>query len=297
VGSFHISAAASPTDVRVGDPINLEVALSGPSYLDYVRLPNLSLSPGMAAGFTIPDERPQGIVKGRAKIFTQAIRAKSVNVEEIPGIALNYFNPETGLYETARTNPIPIKVDATRMLTSADLDGIDPATQAATDEPPRLASNYEASDALVRRKPGVLQFTSAGWLVALAAPPLVFFGLLGLLRLRERQPEVRVNAAAQRALKELQSLNNPSPDDAAHLWREFLGAKLGMAPLALTYADVEGRLRDGGASPELLDETAEVFRACDQARFSGAQGTASFEATVARAVKACQSIDQLEGLL
>jgi hypothetical protein len=86
VGSFHISAAASPTDVRVGDPINLEVALSGPSYLDYVRLPNLSLSPGMAAGFTIPDERPQGIVKGRAKIFTQAIRAKSVNVEEIPGI-------------------------------------------------------------------------------------------------------------------------------------------------------------------------------------------------------------------
>jgi hypothetical protein len=70
-----------------------------------------------------------------------------------------------------------------------------------------------------------------------------------------------------------------------------------MAPLALTYADVEGRLRDGGASPELLDETAEVFRACDQARFSGAQGTASFAETVARAVKACQSIDQLEGLL
>ncbi len=297
VGSFHISAAASPTDVRVGDPINLEVALSGPEYLDYVRLPSLSLSPKMAAGFTIPDERPQGIVKGKSKIFTQAIRAKSVNVEEIPAITLNYFNPETGHYETAQTAPIPVKVDATRMLTSADLDGIDPATQAATNEPPKLAPNYEAPDALIRDKPGVLQFASAGWLLALAAPPMVFLGLLGLMRFRERQPEVRVNEAAERALKELQSLTNPSPDDAARLWREYLGAKLGVAPLALTYADVEGRLREEGASAELLAESSEVFRACDQARFSGAQGTASFDQTVARAIQACQSIDQLEGLL
>jgi hypothetical protein len=92
------------------------------------------------------------------------------------------------------------------------------------------------------------------------------------------------------------SLHNPSPDDAAQLWREFLGAKLGMAPLALTYADVEGRLLDEDASAELLAETAEVFRAYDQARFSGAQGTASFEAVVAHAIEVCQSIDQLEGL-
>ncbi|MDA0207143.1 MAG: BatD family protein [Acidobacteria bacterium] len=297
VGSFHISAAASPTDVRVGDPINLEVALSGPEYLDYVRLPSLSLSPGMATGFTIPDERPQGIVKGRAKIFTQSIRARSLNVEEIPAIALNYFNPETGLYEVTGTNPIPITVDATRMLTSADLDGIDPWTQNATNEPPRLAPNYEAADALIRDKPGVRQFTSAAWLLAIAAPPMIFLSLLGLLRFRGRQPEVRVNAAAQRALKQLQSLTDPSPDDAAQLWREYLGAKLGVAPLALTYADVEGRLRDEGASAELLQESAQVFRACDEARFSGAQGTASFEETVARAIRACQSIDQLEGLL
>lgn len=296
VGSFNISAAANPTDVRVGDPINLEVALSGPAYLDYVRLPNLAQSPEMAAGFTIPDQRPQGIVKGRSKIFTQAIRAKSVNVEEIPAISLNYFNPETGKYETARTNPIPIQVDATRMLTSADLDGIDPATQAATNEPPKLAPNYEADDALLRDKHGALQFSSAGWLMALAAPPMIFLGLLGLMRFRERQPEVRVNAAAQRALKELQSLSNPSPDDAARLWREFLGAKLGVPPLALTYADVAGRLRDEGASAQLLEQSAEVFRACDQARFSGAQGTASFAETVARAIDACQSIDQLESL-
>lgn len=297
VGSFHISAAASPTDVRVGDPINLEVALSGPEYLDYVRLPSLASNPEMAAGFTIPDERPQGIVKGQAKIFTQAIRAKSVNIAEIPAIALNYFNPETGAYETARTSPIPIQVDATRMLTAADLDSVDPTTQAVTNEPPRLAPNYESPDALVRRGPGVLQFTSPAWLLALSAPPLVFLSLLGLMRFRQRQPEVRVNEAAQRALTELKSLSNPSPDDAARLWREFLGAKLGMTPLALTYADVEGRLRNHGASPELLNETAEVFRACDQARFSGAQGTASFEATVARAVEACQAIDRLEGLL
>jgi hypothetical protein len=296
VGSFHISAAASPTDVRVGDPINLEVALSGPEYLDYVRLPSLASSSEMAAGFTIPDQRPQGIVKGQTKIFTQAIRAKSVNVAEIPAIALNYFNPETGAYETARTNPIPIQVAATRMLTSADLDSIDPTTQTATNEPPRLAPNYEAPDALVRRRPGVLQFTSAGWLLALAAPPIVFWGLLGLLRFRQRQPQVRVNEAADRALKELQALANPSPDDAARLWREYLGAKLGVAPLALTYADVEGCLRDEGASMELLAETAEVFRACDQARFSGAQGTASFEATVGRAIQACQAIDRLDGL-
>ena len=64
----------------------------------------------MAGNFKIPEEMAPGEIKDRVKVFTQTVRAKHPDVKEIPEIELPYFNTETGKYEVARSDAIPLSV-------------------------------------------------------------------------------------------------------------------------------------------------------------------------------------------
>ena len=123
MGTYRISAEAAPTDVSVGDPITLKIALSGPDYLAETRLPPLGAQPALARDFKIPKERAAGEVSGRSKIFTQTVRPLRPDVREIPPIGLSYFDPAANAYKTVRTEPIPIQVKAARVVTALDAEG------------------------------------------------------------------------------------------------------------------------------------------------------------------------------
>ena len=123
IGSFRFTAEAQPTDVSVGDPITLELEISGPEYLDYIRLPELQGQDRLRRDFQIPTDPPPGSIVGKRKVFTRTIRARTAAAREIPALTLNYFNPETGRYETASTDAIPLEVRGARVLTAADAEG------------------------------------------------------------------------------------------------------------------------------------------------------------------------------
>ncbi len=72
------------------------------------------------------------------KEFSQTFRALSANVTQIPPIELNYFNPRSRTYEVARTDPIPLTVHGTRVVTARDAEGL-----AA---PPAAGSEVESSE-------------------------------------------------------------------------------------------------------------------------------------------------------
>ncbi len=287
VGSFALDVMASSTEVRVGDPIQLVFTLSGPAYLDYARLPHLSSNRALDSNFIIPNERPQGLMRADAKVFTQAVRARTVDVTEIPSIQLNHFDPEMGQYAVARTTPIPISVTATRMLTSADLGEIGIRASEVDSAAPKLAPNYEDLSFIEDSGPGL-------FVGALALPPLIFGLLFALQRRRGRSQKIAVNFEAQRAMDELQSLSRAESGNVARLLRDYLGAKLGVPTPALTYVDVDGPLVAAGAPSELKRDLQELFRLCDEDQFAGSGGGAENLATGASRV--CQAIDGLEAL-
>lgn len=285
VGAFTLAATADPVDVRVGDPINLQISVGGPDYVDYVRLPHLSSNHALADGFVIPEERPQGVVRGDAKVFQQAVRAKTVDVTEVPPLQLNYFDPESRSYAVARTAPIPIAVEATRMLTSADLGDLGlPAVGDRTDQP-ELAGNHEDLAAL--SVPG-----SGLYWAALSMPPVLFGLLLVATRRKDVESGSSVNAEAQAALRHLESLAGANADDISRALREFLSAKFGVPAVALTYADLEPLLVHASATQELQDQLQSVFRRCDEARFAGSHSDSA--ALNHDALNACRAIDSLE---
>jgi len=114
VGRFEISVNASPTDVKVGDPISVDIVVNGVGNFDNVPVP--TFQPDNATLWRTyearrnqdPTQTSDGVTSGRVT-FTQIVIPQG-QVTEMPGFTMSYFNPETGSYETLRSSTIPLNV-------------------------------------------------------------------------------------------------------------------------------------------------------------------------------------------
>lgn len=289
VGPYRIEAQAEPTQVNVGDPIALKVVLSGPLHLDHVRLPPLNRQAALARDFRVPAEAPEGRTEGRARIFTQTVRALRADVERIPPLELPYFDTDSGEYRVARSQPIALTVHAARVVTAQDAEGLEPAGPAGSAVEPwtrGIAHNYEGPGLLVDRQWGPERWAdSAAWRFALAAPPLAYLVLLaasGAVRRRRADPQAR---RARRAYAEFcRTLKRASTQDAgrakgiaADALRTYLGGKLRRPAGALLYADVEAPLRKAGVSGDVLQRLGRLFAHCEAERYAGQSTMSSGE--------------------
>lgn len=297
IGEYTIEADAHPTEVNVGDPITLNLKIGSGGYLGSVRLPPLGEQYALSRDFKIPQEMASGETKGRAKQFTQTIRAKHPDVSSIPPIELSYFDPAAGEYRTSTTEPIALSVKGTRIVTAQDAEGITGSgiqqTQIESSER-GIAHNYVDADALVSQSESFSeQLRSPLWLASILLPPLTFFGLLGL-RLaqgRESHSERRARRAHADWADSARSLSSDHPDQVLATLREYLGARLDFAAGALTFQDVEAPLLAASVSTDELDSLKGVIDRCEAGRFAGAAFGSSGD-LVADAKSAIDAIEE-----
>ncbi len=172
VGQYKIVVDASPTDVRVGDSINLNLGIVGTGPMELVQAPPLSELPSLA-DFKISNDPLAGFVQDDAKVFSVKLRPKHANIREIPPVAFSFFNPETEKFETVYSQSIPIQVQQADTLA---LDSIVAAqTQRNSDQQPATSMTTPAATNFINdSSPAVLvsRSTSARpwWLVWVIAP-------------------------------------------------------------------------------------------------------------------------------
>ncbi len=282
VGPFRIKASAAPTEVNVGDPITLTLEVSGPPYLGNVDLPPLREQPALARDFKIPAERADGIVKGKVKKFTQTLRAMHPGVKEIPPIELAYFDPRSGRYRIARTDPIPITVKATRIVTAGDVEGLGAAAPAQAEvrsAEAGIAFNYEGPDVLVNQAFGTeVWLRRPLWIAGLGLPPLVYFALLGIQLYRRRRDADAGSRRARQAFRKLsRRLRQIRPENTDAFYaavlgamRDYLGSRFDLPPGALTFSDLKPVLEAHGAGEDLIREWKRLFDRCEAGRYAGA---------------------------
>ncbi len=276
IGAYSIEADARPTEVNVGDPITLNLKIGSKGYLGGVRLPPLSEQYALARDFKIPEEMAGGEIRGSAKYFTQTIRAKHSAITAIPPIELSYFDPQTGRYHTAKTEPIGLSVKGARIVTAQDAEGIGGAGIRQTpieSSEQGIAHNYVDADSLVSQSASLAErLVSPFWLGAMLLPPLVFFGFAGarLLQGRESPVERLARKAYARWLAAAAAASGERPDAILAAMREYLGARLNLAPGALTYRDVQERLAQTGVDGDALGRLKAVFERCEAGRYAGA---------------------------
>ena len=308
VGRFQVEATASPTEVSVGDPVTLAVSVSGPEYLDNVELPALAKEPAIEQDFKVPEEIAAGVVRGTIKQFTQTLRPKSAEVKAVPPIKIPYFNPDSGRYEIAQSKPIPLSVKATRVLTSADVEGKPGETTVRKSELENwsqgIAYNYEGPELLERQIFRISTIVASPlWLAAMLVPFLGFVALLVFTRVRQRQAadpdRLRSRKAFFRFKARVRAMGagGSRGSDACALLldavRAYLGDKLRHNGSALTFADIEGKLKERGVSAELSERLRGLFVACEQGSYGGMSLHKPFEELVKEALDVIRSLDRV----
>ena len=288
VGDFSLEAAATPTSVRVGDPIRFRVALESRGPMTAAPELPIASDPRFTGDFRVDgDAAPEPTRSG--VMIERTLRARRDDVAAIPPVELAYFDPGEGRYRVARTAPIPLEVAPTRVVTLADAQGDateSPSGRALESRAGGLAANVTSPHALrPERFSLVAVMTAPATLALLAAPPAVFVaaGALALARTRSEKnaPDAQRRRALAGARRELREAD--APDRVAAALRAALAAALPGAPASLTPADARSRI-----AGEPGEEIASVLEACDAARFGGT--SADTRDLAARAERALDAV-------
>ncbi|WP_170157499.1 BatD family protein [Roseimicrobium gellanilyticum] len=115
VGEFAIGLVAEPLEVNVGDPISVELSISGSGNFDSVSVPTLTDPKNWKLYPPRKFQPNDGIFAQRSGSreqrvsFTQIILPNKV-VKEIPPFEFTFFSPTKKQYVVLTTQPVPIKV-------------------------------------------------------------------------------------------------------------------------------------------------------------------------------------------
>ena len=231
-GNVRMKVSANPRQVRVGDPITLELAFSGVDD-PYVVFPPLKQYLG--EDFKIPADRSPDAIDGKTKTVTQTIRAVSEQTSGIPALRIPYFNTEKGEYGYLESDPLPLTVEASATVGIEDLEGDTGGSGKVSTEKLKegMYFNYGGPDLLVTSKPLVPAVLSSPWFwLALLLPPLAAAGLFVFYTLfpqiRQKQLERRTARQELKAIEKKMHGKGAAGEDGEQLINAFLSNHFGI---------------------------------------------------------------------
>lgn len=274
IGNFTATSNTTENSVKTGDPITVEVAITGKGNFSRVSMPKLA---GMKNWKVYPSSHEFAaadvIGQSGAKVFKQVIVPLSPDVTEIPPFELSYYNPDSKTYESTRSEPIPLTVSGAAISASS---GTMQSAAAPTPD-----SDGEAEQMKVQGENSVIVLAPSPlyarpWFLViqgLALMAVLLAIMIQGLRKITRNPDRVASQSLQRSLKQasVEMDQAIAKNDVAaffeslrHTLQVFVGRNLGLEPAAVTAADVS----DG--------EIRELLNAADTVAFSG-QSIASSE--------------------
>lgn len=111
VGSFQFHIQASPTRLKVGEPITLKMMIAGKGNLESVKTPALETGPefkSYESESKIQKEAKTGIP---VKVFERVLVPRKEGEYEIPSVTFEYFDTGTESYRTVTSDPITVTVE------------------------------------------------------------------------------------------------------------------------------------------------------------------------------------------
>ncbi|MCP4453959.1 MAG: protein BatD, partial [Planctomycetes bacterium] len=300
VGRYTISATATPLQVDVGQAITLTLGIGGNPFLKPVEWPDLAANAELGSHFSIPPERSAPTMENGVKVFTQTLRANGSDVTRIPPIELSYFDPDSGRYVVARTNPIALEVAHTKTLTSLDIEGqlSSPVNRQIRAIQEGLSANTQDLDALVNQR-----FTLLGSALSPALAPLwsvPFIALLSSIVIKlathtnpTKVAQKRRHHAASKAIKQLtawQTVPKEQQNDyIAAALKQFMGERFDRTSAALTAEDCFLILHSQTEDTTLADQFKSILTQYEASQYAR-MGLDVDQETVNKAIELIRAI-------
>jgi tetratricopeptide (TPR) repeat protein len=262
VGACSIAATASPLAVQVGDPVTLELSISGHPHPEIVPMPDISSEPAFLADFEFSGDAAVPVTRDGARVFRYTIRPRHASVTEIPSVMLSFFNTDSQSYRTATSEPVAIEVRDAEIADAYDGVLNDGTRLKNTIRPIPDGIMHDHADVMtLTARASVWGISLSRSLMLLLLPPFIYVLLrvtTADIRLARRDPAAararRAYRTYRRRMAALAPLGDRSSPEALaacdRALREYLAARFDLTAGALTYNDVAERLEADGLSAE-----------------------------------------------
>ena len=293
VGQFTVTAVVDTRSVAVDEPITMRVTVGGVGNLETLPEPNWPETPNWRA-FEDDSGSQMAVQKGRLSgqhVYQRLLIPNASGDFTLPAIEYTYFNPDTGQYETASTDPIPVIVTGdvppapTSIPNSAAPVPLEPATNDIRHikPAPTSLSDYKSP------------FTTSPFYWALWIVPLFFLTADFLRRRRQRQFDpiiARRSQAAQQAVQQLQI--NSDPYTAVHqALTRYLNLKLDRSVVGLTQAHLRQLLQAQGVTAEVTKQVVLLLHWSEVGRFAPVNGDIQAADAVAQTQQVITALEKI----
>ncbi|MHC4610642.1 MAG: BatD family protein, partial [Planctomycetota bacterium] len=177
VGRYRFDVAANNTQVRVREPIEVTLTITGSGVLERVPPPPLAEIEELDSDFKVPEGTLSGVVEGQRKRFLVRIGAKRPDVIQIPPIPFCFFDPQAERYVTRWSDPIPLEVTASEQLPVSQFaetnDGGLGSTTRLTETAVGIRANYVDMDEVLAQQAFDPGWGTVAWLACSPAAYLL----------------------------------------------------------------------------------------------------------------------------
>lgn len=290
IGQFSLAATASPKKTEAGDPVTLNVTVSGRGNFEGMAAPILqdaqdwkSYAPGER--FESSPSDPIGF-NGK-KIFDYMIVART-DATQTPVPEFSYFDPDLEKYVTLKGAPIAVVAQGTGPAAQPAASAVAAATPGATpaaaapavpEATPAVAGSTEGL--VFEHQPGTFQplLYSRGFIVSHAVALLACLALVafGVVRVVNSSSYAR-KAGERREIKRLLGiLEDPAtePDTFFTTVEKFVHARV--APDAPPF-QTRDALQRSSASAEVREKVAAVLDRADERKYAAGYGAVALGA-------------------
>ncbi|MBI5056847.1 MAG: protein BatD [Nitrospirae bacterium] len=277
VGDFKFNMEASPSAVKVGDPVTVKMIVSGKGNFNTVTGPVMKQQEGFKT------YEPQVKQEGDKKIFEQVLIPITDTVRNLPEASFSFFNPDKGQYQTLAKNAIPLQVIKAERENSTIMEA--PQTGGGL-----VRKEVFGRDIIyIKEAPGELK-KKGGYLyknpffLLLQIVPLLALVSAWILQKRKAKLSTDIGyarrlSAPKKAKKGIQEaedfLSRKMPqefyDSVFRTIREYLGNRFHIPAGGITADVVENALKEKNIDSGLLSKMKNIFASCDMARYAPAE--------------------------
>lgn len=281
VGTFELSASATPQKAMVGDPISIKMRITGTGNFDRVSAPvpdvdkdwktyrpSSSFKPSDSAGCT------------GEKFFEQAVIPANRSIKTIPPVTFSYFDTDKKKYVTLHSKTIPLTLIAaaaqpsvSKQAAETNNDASEPDHMDIKKDKNGLAPIHVAMGSSVK---SLQPLVENPWFIGAQGFPVgaLFLGLFFSRRqkkrlndpgiIRKKQVKQKVNQSIKEMDRAITGHDTAAFFDACRTAsQERLGEIWAQTPQSITLAEIKSRLGDNAKG------MATVFEKADAAAYSG----------------------------
>lgn len=277
VGDYQFVFNASPTKVKVGDPITVRMDINGTGNFNTVLMPKFENTTGFKT------YEPQVKTEENRKSFTQVLIPEADTVAQIPKATFAYFDPNARDFKTITQGPLSIKVEKGKEEAPSQVIGPTPGVQAPV---PAKPEDLGRDIIYIKESPGIWFKLGKAYYKTKVFFGVVFLPLLCVIALyifQRRQMRLKTDAiysgrvlafkASKRGIKELNiQLRSSDPklfyETLFKTLQDYLGYRFHMPPAGVTADEAIKKLVSKEVDPAIISKVAKLFETCDMTRFA-----------------------------